>query len=87
MGNANVLKPKFIHTLSESKNIFVLEQKAIALRFVKYVAFYWDIRYFMENSVRSVVQVHVIEFFVNESKIQHITDCVTKINGFLVLSI
>ena len=30
---------KFIHTLSESKNIFVSEQKAIVLSFVKNVAF------------------------------------------------
>ena len=30
---------KFIHTLSESKNIFALEQKAIVLNFVKNVAF------------------------------------------------
>ena len=30
---------KFIHTFSESKNTFVLEQKAIILSFVKNVAF------------------------------------------------
>ena len=33
-------KSKFIHTLSESKNIFALEQKAIVLSFVKNVAFF-----------------------------------------------
>ena len=32
-------KSKFIHTLSESKNIFASEQKAIILSAVKYVAF------------------------------------------------
>ena len=32
-------KSKFIRTLSESRNIFALEQKAIALSFVKNVAF------------------------------------------------
>ena len=32
-------KSKFIHTLSESTNIFVLEQKAIVLSFVNIVAF------------------------------------------------
>ena len=32
-------KSKFIHTLSEFKNIFALEQKAIALNFVKNIAF------------------------------------------------
>ena len=39
MGDAKVSKPKFIHTLSESKNIFALEQKAIVFSFVKYVSF------------------------------------------------
>ena len=39
MGDAKVSKPTFIHTLSESKNILALEQKAIVLSFVKYVAF------------------------------------------------
>ena len=32
-------KSKLIHTISESKNIFALEQKAIVLSFVKNVAF------------------------------------------------
>ena len=32
-------KSKFIHTLSESKNTFALEKKAIILSFVKNVAF------------------------------------------------
>ena len=32
-------KSKFIRTLSESKNIFALEQKVIVLSFVKIVAF------------------------------------------------
>ena len=32
-------KSKFIHTLSESNNTFALEQKAIVVSFVKYVAF------------------------------------------------
>ena len=32
-------KSKSIHTLSESKTIFALEQKAIVLSFVKNVAF------------------------------------------------
>ena len=34
-----MLKSKFIHTPSESKNIFALEQKVIVLSFVKNVAF------------------------------------------------
>ena len=44
-GNSNVelrkevLKSKFMHTLSESKSIFAIEQKAITLCFVKNVAF------------------------------------------------
>ena len=33
------MKSKFIHILSESKNIFALEQKAVVLSFVKNVAF------------------------------------------------
>ena len=32
-------KSKFIHTLSKSKNIFALEQKAIVLSYVKNIAF------------------------------------------------
>ena len=32
-------KSKFIHTLSEYKNTFALEQRAIVLSFVKNVAF------------------------------------------------
>ena len=32
-------KSTFIHTLSESKNIFALEQKAIVLSYVTNVAF------------------------------------------------
>ena len=32
-------KSKFIHTLSETKNTFALEQKAIVVSFVKNVAF------------------------------------------------
>ena len=42
-------KSKFIRTLSESRNIFALKQKAIALSFVKNVAFYWDTRYNLWN--------------------------------------
>ena len=38
-------KSKFIHTVSESKNIFALEQKAIVVSFVKMLRFYWDTRY------------------------------------------
>ena len=34
-----MLKSKFIQTLSESKNTFALEQKAVVLSFVKNVAF------------------------------------------------
>ena len=36
---AKVSKSKFMHTLSESKSIFVIEQKTIDLCFVKNVAF------------------------------------------------
>ena len=32
-------KSKFVHTLSESKNIFALKQKAVFLSFIKNVAF------------------------------------------------
>ena len=44
-GDANVSQPKFIRTFSESKNIFVLEQKAIVLSFVKMLRFYWNSQY------------------------------------------
>ena len=44
IGDASMSKSKFIHTLSESKNTFALEQKTIILSFVKNVAFYWDTR-------------------------------------------
>ena len=40
-----MLKHKFIHTLSESTNIFTLEQKATVLSFVKNVAFLLGHRY------------------------------------------
>ena len=39
IGEANISKFKFIHTLSQSKSIFANEQKAIVLCFVKNVAF------------------------------------------------
>ena len=39
IGKAKVSKSKFMHTLSKSKSIFAIEQKAIALCFVKNVAF------------------------------------------------
>ena len=35
-------KSELIHTLSESKNVFTLEQKTIVLSFVKMLRFYWD---------------------------------------------
>ena len=35
-------KTELIHTLSESKNVFTLEQKTIVLSFVKMLRFYWD---------------------------------------------
>ena len=41
---AKLLKFKFMHTLSKSKSIFVIEQKAIVSCFVKNVAFFWDTR-------------------------------------------
>ena len=43
-------KSKFIHTLSESKNIFVLEQKAIVLSFVKNVASLLGHTVFLESN-------------------------------------
>ena len=39
IGEAKVSKFKFMHTLSESKSIFVTEQKAIVSCFLEYVAF------------------------------------------------
>ena len=39
IGEAKVSKVKFMHTLSESKSILTIEQKAIVSCFVKYVAF------------------------------------------------
>ena len=35
-------KSKLTHNLSESKNVFALEQKAVVLSFVKNVAFLLD---------------------------------------------
>ena len=48
-------KSKFIHTLSESKNTFALEQKAIVVRFVKNVAFLLGHQVFSYNSVSKYV--------------------------------
>ena len=39
IGEAKVSRFKFMHTLSESKSMFAIEQKAIVLCFVKNVAF------------------------------------------------
>ena len=39
IGNVKASKSKFIHTLSEYKNIFALEQRVIVLSFTKNVAF------------------------------------------------
>ena len=44
-------KSKFIHTLSESKNIFALERKAIVLSFVKMFRFYWVTRYLLNAAL------------------------------------
>ena len=41
IGEAKVSKFKFMHTLSESKSIFAIEQKAI----VSKMCFYWDTWY------------------------------------------
>ena len=40
IGEAKVSKFKFMHTLSESKSIFAIEQKAIVSCFAKHVAFF-----------------------------------------------
>ena len=44
IGEAKVSKFKFMHTLSESKSIFAIEQKTIVSCFVKMLRFYWDTR-------------------------------------------
>ena len=45
IGEAKVSKFNFMHTLSESKSIFAIEQKAIVSSFAKMLCFYWDTRY------------------------------------------
>ena len=45
IGEAKVSKFKFMHTFSESKGIFAIEQKAIVSCFVKMLRFYWDTWY------------------------------------------
>ena len=57
IGETTVSKFKFMHTLSESKSIFAIEQKAIVSCFVKMLRFYWDTRY-MEG-VYSPTEGHV----------------------------
>ena len=39
---AKVSKFKFMHTLSKSKSIYAIEQKAIVSCFLKMLRFYWD---------------------------------------------
>ena len=51
IGDAKVSKSTFILTLSASKNISALEQKAIVLSFVKMLYFYWDTRYISHGRV------------------------------------
>ena len=58
-------KSKFIHTFSESKNTFALEQKAIIVRFVNMLRFYWDTRY-MIATITEQFTILAIPAIVND---------------------
>ena len=60
-------KFNFMHTLSEAKSIFAIEQKLLFHALQKRLRFYWDTQYIVDDTKRDLIMILCFNVAENSS--------------------